>query len=117
MYKRQVEGWHTGQEWIDGGTLVHRINLTAEFVADLNHPGIQRIISRLDSKGPVISPEQLVDGCLQYMGHYELAEETRRMLVDQASIGGAIHTGADEFPEKVTKTMQMIVATKEYLYA
>ena len=27
-----VEGWHTGQEWIDGGTLVHRINFIAEYV-------------------------------------------------------------------------------------
>ena len=23
-----VEGWHTGQEWIDSGTLVERINFT-----------------------------------------------------------------------------------------
>jgi uncharacterized protein (DUF1800 family) len=25
-----VEGWHTGKEWIDGGTLVQRINFTAD---------------------------------------------------------------------------------------
>ena len=112
-----VEGWHTGQEWIDGGTLVHRINFTSEFVADLSHPGIQSIISRLAASAPVITADQLVDGCLQYMGHYELADDTRKMLMDQAGQHGDINTSGEQFPEQVTKTMQMIVATKEYLYA
>ena len=112
-----VEGWHTGQEWIDGGTLVHRINFTAEFVADLSHPGIQSIIARLAHATPVLTPDQLVDGCLQYMGHYELADDTRNMLIDQAGQSGDLNTSSEEFPEQVTKTMQMIVATKEYLYA
>ena len=112
-----VEGWHTGQEWIDGGTLVHRINFTAEFVADLSHPGIQSIIARLAHAAPVITPDQLVDGCLQYMGHYELADDTRNMLIDQAGQSGDLNTSSEEFPEQVTKTMQMIVSTKEYLYA
>ena len=112
-----VEGWHTGQEWIDGGTLVHRINFTAEFVSGLEHPGIQRIIGRLADDAPVITAEQLVDGCLRYMGHYELADDTREMLMEQAGARGDINTASEEFPEQVTKTMQMIVATKEYLYA
>ncbi len=112
-----VEGWHTGQEWIDGGTLVHRINFTAEFVADLSHPGIQSIIARLAHATPVITPDQLVDGCLRYMGHYELADDTRNMLIDQAGQSGDLNTSSEEFPEQVTKTMQMIVSTKEYLYA
>ena len=38
-----VEGWHTGKEWIDGGTLVHRINFTSDFVADTSFPGVQGI--------------------------------------------------------------------------
>ena len=112
-----VEGWHTGQEWIDGGTLVHRINFTAEFVANLDHPGIQDIVSRLASSGPTITGEQLVEGCLRYMGHYELSEENHRMLIRQASQDGELDTSSKDFPERVTKTMQMIVSTKEYLYA
>ena len=112
-----VEGWHTGQEWIDGGTLVHRINFTAEFVANLDHPGIQDIVSRLAASGPTITGVQLVEGCLRYMGHYELSEENHRMLIDQASQDGDIDTSSKDFPERVTKTMQMIVSTKEYLYA
>ena len=112
-----VEGWHTGREWIDGGTLVHRINFTADFVGDTNYPGVRSIVNRLSAAGPVIEPEQMVDGCLRLLGHYELPESTRTMLAEQAGKDGALRTDAAEFPDRVSKTLQMIVATKEYLYA
>ena len=112
-----VEGWHTGREWIDGGTLVHRINFTADFVADANYPGIHEIVTRLASESPAISPEGLVDGCLRFLGHYELADETRQMLVGQAQKGSELHTDSEEFPQQVGRMLQLIVATKEYLYA
>ena len=112
-----VEGWHTGKEWIDGGTLVHRINFTADYVADSNYPGIQEIVEKLASAGPTISPEWLVDGCLQMLGHYELADETRRMLMARAQKGGELRIDSEDFPRQVGQMLQMIVATKEYLYA
>ena len=112
-----VEGWHTGKEWIDGGTLVQRINFTADRVGDPSYPGIQDIVKKLVATGPTLSPEALVDGCLRLLGHYELAAETHSMLVENARKHGAIHTTAAEFPEHVGQMLQMIVATKEYLYA
>ena len=112
-----VEGWHTGKEWIDGGTLVHRINFTADLVADTNYPGIQEIITRLASAGDTISPDDLVDGCVQYLGHYELDPETREMLVGHARNGSESRTDSEDFPQLVGQMLQMIVATKEYLYA
>ena len=111
-----VEGWHTGKEWIDGGTLVHRINFTADFVGDVNYPGVRQIVDRLAAAGPTISAERLVDGCLEMLGHYELPGETREMLTTLAGKGGALHTDTDAFLERVSETLQMIVATKEYLY-
>jgi hypothetical protein len=112
-----VEGWHTGKEWIDGGTLVHRINYTADHVGDVSYPGIQDMIEKLASAAPAISPEGLVDGCLRLLGHYQLPEETRKMLVAQALKGGELRTDTVEFPQQVGQMLQMIVATKEYLYA
>ena len=112
-----VEGWHTGSEWIDGGTLVHRINFTADIVGDLNYPGIQEIVQKLASEGTTISPEGLVDGCLRMLGHYELDEETRSMLVTHAQNAGELRTDSQEFPQHVGQVLQLIVATKEYLYA
>ena len=111
-----VEGWHTGKEWIDGGTLVHRINFTADFVGDVNYPGVRQMVDRLAAAGPTISAERLVDGCLEMLGHYELPGETREMLTTLAGKGGALHTDTDAFLERVSETLQMIVATKEYLY-
>ena len=112
-----VEGWHTGNEWIDGGTLVHRINFTADYVGDASFPGIQEIINNLASEGATISPEGLVDGCLRLLGHYEVDDETHRMLVARVQTAGELHTDTEGFPQQVGQTLQLIVATKEYLYA
>ncbi|MBT97905.1 MAG: hypothetical protein CL902_04675 [Dehalococcoidia bacterium] len=112
-----VEGWHTGKEWIDGGTLVHRINFAADSVSNTEFPGVKSIIEKLAATGPSLSPEGLVDGCLRLLGEYEISDETRRMLVDQNSKGGEVHTDSDEFETRVAEALRMIVATKEYLYA
>ena len=111
-----VEGWHTGKEWIDSGTLVQRINFTADRVGDVSLPGVQYIIERLNSEGAAISPERLVDRCLEMLGHYELPEETRATLVAHARKEGEFHPGTDQFSQRVAQMLQMIVATTEYLF-
>jgi hypothetical protein len=50
------------------------------------------------------------------LGHYEFADETRRMLVGHASEHGELRTDAEAFSRQVCQMLQMIVATKEYLY-
>jgi len=112
-----VEGWHTGKEWIDSGTLVERINFCADNVGNVNHPGVRAMIERLRSEGPTLTPERLVDGCLEQLGHYELAEETRSELVALARNGGAIQTSAAAFPPRAAQMLQSIVSTTEYLFA
>jgi uncharacterized protein (DUF1800 family) len=112
-----VEGWHTGKEWIDSGTLVERINFTADNVGNINLPGVQAIISRLASEGRTISPERLVDGCLEMLGSYELAESTRSQLVALAQSEGEVRTDTEEFGRRVGQMLQSIVATTEYLFA
>ena len=112
-----VEGWHTGREWIDSGTLVERINFTADAVGNTSHPGIQAIIQRLASQGPTISPGQLVDGCLDMLGAYELTEVTRNELLAMSQGEGDIRTGTQEFESRVGQMLQSIVATTEYLFA
>jgi uncharacterized protein (DUF1800 family) len=112
-----VEGWHTGKEWIDGGTLLRRINFIADHVGDVSYPGIQNIVEKLMAEGPTMSPLGLVDGCLRLLGHYEVADETHQMLLEHAQKGGDLPTDTREFPKHVATMLQMIVATKEYLYA
>ena len=112
-----VEGWHTGKEWIDSGTLVERINFAADQVGNIDLPGIRSIIARLGSEGAILSAERLVDGCLELVGSYELSEETRGKLVTHARKGGELRTGTEEFAQRVGQMLQLIVATQEYLFA
>jgi uncharacterized protein (DUF1800 family) len=112
-----VEGWHTGKEWIDSGTLVERINFTADQVGNVSLPGVRSIIDRLNSGGSTLSPEGLVDGCLDLLGAYEMADETRAQLLELAGSEGEIRTGTPAFDQRVAQMLQSIVATTEYLFA
>jgi hypothetical protein len=112
-----VEGWHTGKEWVDSGTLVERINFTADQVGNIKLPGIRAIIERLGSEGSTISAERLVQGCLEMLGHYELPEDTASMLVEHAQKEGVLRTGTEDFDQRVGQMLQLIVATQEYLFA
>jgi uncharacterized protein (DUF1800 family) len=111
-----VEGWHTGAEWIDSGTLVERINFCAGQVGNVNLPGIRAIIDRLGSEGRTISSERLVDGCLEMVGTYELRDETHSELVAHAQKGGVLLTGTEDFAQQVGQMLQLIVATQEYQF-
>ena len=82
-----VEGWHTGGEWIDSGTLVERINFAADQVGNLELPGVQEMVDRVGSVG-TITAEAVVDRCLELLGAYELAEGTREQLIEHVSRGG-----------------------------
>ena len=112
-----VEGWHTGKEWIDGGTLVRRINFIADYVGDVSYPGVQDLVQTLIAEGATLTPKELVDGCLRLLGHYELSMENYNMLVEHAGKNGDISTNTKGFPGEAAQILQMIVATKEYLYA
>ena len=112
-----VEGWHTGREWIDSGTLAERINFTADQVAKINSPGIAAIIDRFRSEGAKISPEQLVDRSLDMLGCYQLEEDTRSRLIAHARGQGELRTDTQDFAERVAQMLQLTVSTTEYLFA
>src|SRR5262245_10871451 len=115
-----VEGWHTGKEWINSGSLMARINFVAELIGDPSLPGVRAIINRLKAKG-TLSPEQLVDGCLDLLGPMEVGADTRQELLDQAKEWGPIswdgETNAQTADQRVGEMLQLIVATREYQFA
>ena len=112
-----VEGWHTGKEWIDSGTLVERVNYAAGEMGRTDSPGIKAIIDRLQDKGATISADELLDGCLELLGGYELMDETRELFLSQAVKNGQMATANEEFPGQVAQLLQLIVATQEYQFA
>jgi len=111
-----VEGWHTGKEWIDSGTLVERVNFAAGEMGRVEAPGIQAIIKRLSSEGTTISAEQLVDGCLEVLGCYQLSEDNHNLLMSHAQPAASLNTGSEEFALAVGQMLQLIVSTQEYQF-
>ncbi len=111
-----VEGWHTGAEWIDSGTLVERINFTADQVGNTALPGVRAIIDRLSSEG-LSEAAPFVDRCLDMVGSYQLSDETRAYLVSHVEKGGALDPGTDDYDRRVGQVLQLIVATQEYQFA
>ena len=111
-----VEGWHSGAEWIDSGTLVERVNFASHQMGNVNLPGVRSIINRLASEGSIISPERLVDSCLEMTGCYELPAESRNLLTERIKRGGQLNTGAEEFPLGEGHLFQLIVSSQEYQF-
>jgi uncharacterized protein (DUF1800 family) len=117
MNPPSVEGWHTGKEWIDTGILVERINFAAAQVGDIDKPGIRDIIQRLRARGE-LSPESLVDACLDLIGQLPLSAAARDALIAFAGKDGPLnladHDRAAE--QQVAALLQLIVATREYQF-
>jgi hypothetical protein len=114
-----VEGWHTGKEWINSGSLMARINFMAEKVGDTTAPGVRGIIDRLKTRGS-LTPEQLVDGCLDLLGPVEVNPDTKQQLLSQANEWGQIswsNGGSHASDAHVGQMLQLIVATREYQFA
>ena len=115
-----VEGWHTGVEWINSGSLMRRVNFTADMVGDINKPGVQSIINRLKSNG-TLSAEGLVDNCLDLMGPLEVDSETRQELVEHANTEGEMNwnsdSSSDSANERISEMLQLISSLRDYQYA
>ena len=116
-----VEGWHTGAEWIDSGTLVERINFVSGMVGNTGLPGVQSIVNRLMGRGEALAPEELVDGCLELMGSIEVSGDVRKQLTGHARKAGVLrHKTAGEraeFTDRVVQMLQMLAATPQYQFS
>ena len=115
-----VEGWHTGREWIDTGSLVRRVNFVADSFSNAEMPGIKSIINRLDARD-TLTAEEFVDGCLELLGAVRITDETREQLLTHVRSGGEISRGSTEdearaFGKRVTEVLQLIAATREYQF-
>ncbi len=111
-----VEGWHTGKEWIDSGTLVERVNYAASEMGRIDAPGIKAVVRRFSDAGPIVSAGDLLDGCLEMLGGYQLMDETRNLFMTYLENEENIATGGAEFAQQVGQMLQLIVSTQEYQF-
>ncbi len=116
-----VEGWHTGREWIDGGTLNERVNFAVGQVGAPDRPGVQEIIDRIAADSESIQPGDLVDRCLGHLGPIEVGSETRGALLKRAQAGGELCFDTEEDREssaaRIRRLLQYVVASREYQFA
>ena len=115
-----VEGWHTGAEWINSGSLMRRVNYTADLIGDTSRPGIQSIITRLKAQGTQ-SPQQIVENCLDLLGPLEVNSESMTELTGFVGERGDFNWDSAESTqtstERVGELLQLIVSLREYQYA
>ncbi len=114
-----VEGWHTGKEWIDSGSLVERINFVADLVGNTELPGVKAIVNRLAAQR-TMSPERFLEGCLDLMGPLEVSEDTHKTLIEHALRDGELRNSTEDeriiFARRVGEMLQLIAATQEYQF-
>ena len=115
-----VEGWHTGPEWINSGSLIDRINFASGMLGNTELPGVMSLIQRLMAQGETMNADQLVDGCLDLVGPMTVADETRNELVNHVSEGGELRHGSGaeraDFTRRAGETFQMIATTSEFQF-
>jgi hypothetical protein len=115
-----VEGWHTGREWINSGSLMARINFVASQIGDPSLPGVRAIVERIKAKGK-LGPEQMVDQCLDLLGPVEVGSDTKKELNDQAKKWGDLQwdndANAQASTRHIAEMLQLIVATREFQFA
>ena len=116
-----VEGWHTGKEWINTASLVQRVNFAVHQFSDLDNPGVRSIVDRIRSQCRNMSPEELVDSCLDLAGPIAVSDNSRQELVEHASSAGELRFDSEDADrasvERIKDMLQLIVSTREYQFA
>ncbi len=111
-----VEGWQGGSEWINTGAYVQRVNFASRVLNDPNKPGIRAIIDRMadGAYGMALSPQRLVDACLDALGPLPVLDSTRDGLIEYAEKWGDTTLPSEEGDRRAVTLIQLIVTTQEY---
>ena len=106
-----VEGWHTGHEWIDSGTLSERVGFVESQFEDITKPGVRDMVDRVGSLDD--DPSQIVNRCLDILGGITVSESTYASLVSYAE------ELSDEEDDSVGvhNLLQMTASTVDYQFA
>ena len=115
-----VESWHTGSEWIDGGSLVRRINFAAGLLGNTLLPGVRTMVNSLKVRNPQ-TPAELVEGCLDVVGPIEVSDITRGELLAQAEETGELRWDTEEnakqSEQKVGLMLALIASSRDFQFA
>ena len=105
-----VEGWHEGEEWIDSGSLIERINYASDEITNINSPGVKRIIEIISSK-KLNSEEDFVNASLEALGYLEISDRTKEIIKEHLNKNNNI---SEE--NKIIDLLKIIVSTPDFQY-
>ena len=115
-----VESWHTGSEWIDGGSLVRRINFAAGLLGNTSLPGVRTMVDGVKTMAPQ-TPAEVVQGCLDVVGPIDVSDITREELLAQAEESGQLRwdteENARESEQKVGLMLALIASSRDFQFA
>ncbi|MFL2760119.1 MAG: DUF1800 family protein [Dehalococcoidia bacterium] len=115
-----VEGWQGGNEWINTGTYVERINFASKILNNPDKSGVRNIIDRIKvNAGTItITPDELVSACLEVLGPVDVSVLTEQRLKEFASkygeLGWQDRVSSEKFERAALSVIQLIVCTQEY---
>ena len=105
-----VEGWHEGEEWIDSGSLIERINYASDEISNKSSKGVKRIIEIIKSK-KIGSDEEFINVCLEALGYIELSDRSYKIISEHLKINNY-----ENNEDKITDILRIIVSTPEFQY-
>ena len=98
-----VEGWQGGEEWINTGSVIQRINFCSDVLGNPSKTLVQNILNKTPDK------ENILNICCDELGYIELHSSTKEALND--------YIQEDEFKinqEFISILIKLIVSSREY---
>lgn len=110
MNPPSVEGWHEGEEWIDSGSLIERINYASTEISNTSSYGVKRIIEIIIEKN-IAEPDDLINRTLETLGYINITDKTKGMIKE--------HLRKNKFTnkeDKILDVLKLIVSTPDFQY-
>ena len=110
MNPPSVEGWHEGEEWIDSGSLIERINYASTEISDTSSAGVKRIIEIIKETN-ITDSNDLINNTLETLGYINITDKTKEMIKE--------HLRKNKFTnkeDKILDVLKLIVSTPDFQY-
>ena len=104
MDPTSVEGWQGGEEWINTGSVIERINFCSEILGDVNKDVVINIVKQNPNKKNVLNL------CLEELGYSKLERSTKIPIEEY--IENSLPESIDS--EEVSLIIKLIVSTREF---
>ena len=104
MDPTSVEGWQGGEEWINTGSVIERINFCSEILGDVNKDVVINIVKQNPNKKNVLNL------CLDELGYSKLERSTK--IAIEEYIENSLPESIDS--AEVSLIIKLIVSTREF---